>query len=467
MRRNAFRAGLAAAILLLAPLYVSAQWSSNPEQNLGVGVAAGEQVTPKIVAAPDSGCYISWFDSRNSNYALYLQRLNADGVAQWAANGLCVSNLPQQTWLVDYDLAVDPDGNAVVVFTDIRNGAANDIDVFAYKISPSGAFLWGAEGIGLSAPGNSDFEPAPKVAVTAAGNSVFAWMKSGATDILCFQKLSPTGQKLWGDNGFTLTGVTGHKLAAPDLAAADNDNVIALWKDNTGLPWAPTTWLYSQKFDPSGAPLWTPASGVLIYSLGYMSAWTYPQILADGAGGAFYTWYDSPMVGQSFVSVGHVSSAGSMIFPVNGILAAVTALSMHMNPCLAHVPNTDPLYVFWQEANSGQTQYGVYGQKFDAQGNRLWTDNGRAFVPVSPEQRSFVRAAAMGNDLCVGYFEAPNLLTNAVQAFKTDIDGNIIWGPVLLSSATLGGKDDLEMALNRSEERRVGKECRSRWSPYH
>ena len=22
-------------------------------------------------------------------------------------------------------------------------------------------------------------------------------------------------------------------------------------------------------------------------------------------------------------------------------------------------------------------------------------------------------------------------------------------------------------ALNRSEERRVGKECRSRWSPYH
>ena len=24
-----------------------------------------------------------------------------------------------------------------------------------------------------------------------------------------------------------------------------------------------------------------------------------------------------------------------------------------------------------------------------------------------------------------------------------------------------------DMALTRSEERRVGKECRSRWSPYH
>ena len=28
-------------------------------------------------------------------------------------------------------------------------------------------------------------------------------------------------------------------------------------------------------------------------------------------------------------------------------------------------------------------------------------------------------------------------------------------------------KPPLDIAINRSEERRVGKECRSRWSPYH
>ena len=28
-------------------------------------------------------------------------------------------------------------------------------------------------------------------------------------------------------------------------------------------------------------------------------------------------------------------------------------------------------------------------------------------------------------------------------------------------------KHALELGLRRSEERRVGKECRSRWSPYH
>ena len=34
----------------------------------------------------------------------------------------------------------------------------------------------------------------------------------------------------------------------------------------------------------------------------------------------------------------------------------------------------------------------------------------------------------------------------------------------ILNIETLEKKENLE---NRSEERRVGKECRSRWSPYH
>ena len=40
-----------------------------------------------------------------------------------------------------------------------------------------------------------------------------------------------------------------------------------------------------------------------------------------------------------------------------------------------------------------------------------------------------------------------------------------------LDSVTAGqlieAKLDVVMANDRSEERRVGKECRSRWSPYH
>src|SRR2546430_17616699 len=48
----------------------------------------------------------------------------------------------------------------------------------------------------------------------------------------------------------------------------------------------------------------------------------------------------------------------------------------------------------------------------------------------------------------------------------------VLWGE-LLYSVTLTPGDEAKLAVldgrwrRRSEERRVGKECRSRWSPYH
>src|SRR5215203_1408654 len=43
-------------------------------------------------------------------------------------------------------------------------------------------------------------------------------------------------------------------------------------------------------------------------------------------------------------------------------------------------------------------------------------------------------------------------------------------GRAVVCDAVYGGEDQrrsVERAAGRSEERRVGKECRSRWSPYH
>ena len=36
--------------------------------------------------------------------------------------------------------------------------------------------------------------------------------------------------------------------------------------------------------------------------------------------------------------------------------------------------------------------------------------------------------------------------------------------PIIIENAKSG---KVELYISRSEERRVGKECRSRWSPYH
>src|SRR3712207_148385 len=59
----------------------------------------------------------------------------------------------------------------------------------------------------------------------------------------------------------------------------------------------------------------------------------------------------------------------------------------------------------------------------------------------------------------IGYafFEVPsNLLLEKIGARKTIARITILWGICCVA-----------MMFVRSEERRVGKECRSRWSPYH
>ena len=46
--------------------------------------------------------------------------------------------------------------------------------------------------------------------------------------------------------------------------------------------------------------------------------------------------------------------------------------------------------------------------------------------------------------------------------------GIAYFNDVIYSSIFYENEDDAEQFVNdRSEERRVGKECRSRWSPYH
>src|SRR5256885_10115474 len=73
-------------------------------------------------------------------------------------------------------------------------------------------------------------------------------------------------------------------------------------------------------------------------------------------------------------------------------------------------------------------------------------------LPISPDGTSPPQVALVSKD----YFEG----------FSWRADGLIVgtlWGRHAVVSTTL----DRKQPSFRSEERRVGKECRSRWSPYH
>ena len=77
-------------------------------------------------------------------------------------------------------------------------------------------------------------------------------------------------------------------------------------------------------------------------------------------------------------------------------------------------------------------------------------DNGRGFARQKlfrhKHEMESGRTSSVGNDI-LGFDTVGNVINKPVH-------GNLDWTKICQQSS-------------RSEERRVGKECRSRWSPYH
>lgn len=433
-----------------------AQWSTDPNTNLKICDVAGEQALAKIAMTSDGGCYISWFDTRSGSYNVYLQRLDPFGYKQWAADGLLISNNPQDTWITDYDLICDQNDNAVIVFSDIRSGGL--LKPFAYMISPTGNFLWGANGVDISTGDN--FQPSPVVTETSDGNFVFAWISSDGSQKIALQKLSATGQKLWGTTPILIQSGT-EDYSYPAVVKSDNDQVILVHTVQTG-GFPPQVRIRAHKLDLNGQLVWG-STGVMIQDNGQMAFFQVPEVESDGNNGALIAWYDGrAMNNLSSSFIQHISSAGNLYFPANGAEGSLAAERNKFSPQVAYNSATQETYLFWIETEPNQNQNGICGQKFSPSGNRIWGNTGMVFVPLSaPNTKSISDLSShMGNNqIYIFYLDSQaSGLNSMTMGFACDTTGGFIWSGnfVTLSNATQE-KLQMETAMD------VYKNCKLVW----
>ncbi|NCA84710.1 MAG: T9SS type A sorting domain-containing protein [Clostridia bacterium] len=416
-------------MVFAAPL-LWAQYSSNPAVNLRLSTAAGEQALPKTAVCPDGSMYISWFSSEDGNYNVRLQRLDASGNPLFAPGGLLVSDQPQMTWLTDYSLTADQAGYAIVTFQDIRNTNNN---VVAYRVSPAGEMMWGDDGLMLS---NSDaFDVNPQVCATEAGNLIFAWPSQGTANVVRMQKVSPSGDLLWGANGITLTA-TGISYTFPFLHPAGGDHAFLIWHKETGPFWAPNRGLYVQKLDTDGTFMW-PADLEVFPPVGSGAVITL-DFCPDDAGGIVFTKYGNDVGTHFNCWVQHMTAAGALTMPVNTYVS--TSMDrLHMYPSPAFLPQTQEVIVYFSEQDLNQNQRGLYAQKFDLQGTRQWTDNGKMLLPLSNNDYSLPMASGYQDKaLCVyGAAVFGNSIDEKVQAVMLDSDGTYVWTDQFIDMSTV------------------------------
>ena len=409
---------LGAAIIVVLAGSVFAQWPSNPDSNLVICDRAGEETIPKIVATSDGGCYVSWYDHVIGNYDVYMQRLDGNGVIQWVHNGMLISNQPQDTWLTDYDLTVDQDDYAVVVFNDIRAGG--DWDIYSYRISPSGDFMWGPNGLTLS--DNTTFEADPVVTTTSAGNIVFSWQDE---DSIHVRKVDPSGTDLWSPAVRTITATDG--VSSPRIVAAENDGVIVSYMQASGPNYYNPQYLYARKFDMNGADVWNSA-GEAINTAGGIALYMEQSLIPDGAGGGYEAWYDTRDMNHHCY-VQHIRSDGSMAWTTNGVSLSLAAGELQMYPALVSFPSTGDVIVFYLATDLNQNLNGIQGQKLDSLGVRQWGSNGIVYEPLSNQTRSHITAQPQSDGAVVVYkeFAVDDVLNSYIHAIKVDMDGNQVW----------------------------------------
>ncbi len=438
---------LAILALLIFSAPVTAQWPDDPDLNLAIADRADEQVIPKLAGFSDGGTYVGWFDHSSGSYAVYLQHLDAGGFELWPHDGILVSDHPQGTSLVDWDLIADSAGNAVLVFSDTRG--AGDLDVQAYKIGPGGQFLWGPDGISLSA--SSDYEPAPRVAEATDGDIVVVWSRlpNAGDGKITMQRLSAGGALRFPAGGLPIAGDPGEDAAFPAIVPADGGSVIVSWVRDISTFQSPRH-VRARKFGPDGSPLW--AGHVDVFDGGSVPIAYLPKLHADGAGGALVLWHRS--LGNAFNSfVQHLSASGNELFAHNGV-AVSTAGGNHIDPALAYRFATGESFIFWNERNANQSEWGIYAQKITAGGGRAWGESGIELQPVNTIYKSAPRCVPLGDGAAVFYADEPGGQFNRdrVLGIRVDAGGNSVWpgSPVVVSSH-LSSKARLPVTIDPTE----------------
>jgi hypothetical protein len=440
-----------AAFLGLAGM-ASAQWTSNPALNTPIGVAANDQAVPKLGVTSDGRTWYGWFDGRSGAYTVYVQLLDAAGVPQFPANGLLVSSQPQSTSLVDWDLDVAANGDVVLVFTDARAGT--DLDVYAYRISPSGNFVWGAHGVTLST--NGEFEPSPRCAVLDDGSTAFVWgrMPSSGTGSIRVQILDAAGTPRFPMDGFGISGLTNERPGFADVVPAPGGAYIVSFLRNTASFTSPRH-IKAQKFNSAGTAQWNSGTPISVFDASAVPIAYWPVVRADGQGGAVFAWHYAPgNVFQSFVQ--KITSAGAEVFPHNGVAVSLEAGVMKLEPAIDVVQPSGDVVVCFNRRNTAQSQWGVGAQRISAAGVRSWTDNGVVLEPLDSKNESFQRIVALGDDAICAWFDNPNtpIPDARIMAQRVNASGVVQWAPtnVVVSSQapTTAAKDDLEVVLTPS-----------------
>ena len=404
------------------------QWTAD---GAAVCTAANQQQYPTAVADGSGGVFITWQDARTGVTDIYAQRLNSAGVAQWTANGVAVCAATNTQ--VGPVINVDGAGGAIIAWTDLRSGTFNDI--YAQRVNGSGVVQWTTDGVVVC---NANFgQDAPMIVPDGAGGAVITWEDTRISgDDIYAQRINASGGSVWTANGVVLCGASGQQVF-PNLVSDGAAGAIVTWQDARGIGYD----IYAQRVNAAGAVQWQ-GDGVPLCTA--LSDQTAPHIVSDAAGGAIIAWTDQRS-GSGDIYAQHVTPNGNVTWTANGTPLCTAASDQNGLAIIAD--GSAGAIVTWQDNRYDGATYHIYAQRVSALGAPQWDTDGMLLAAANGGSQTLpvIVPDASGNALVAwldyrsgtsdvyaqrvegryGYWGRPEPTLNAVTDVPADQGGKV------------------------------------------
>jgi hypothetical protein len=350
-----------------------------------------DRVVPHLAARSDGTTFLSWYALSGDQYAVRMQRLESAGQKLWADDGVEVSAVSSTSWVMDYDLAADALGNAVLAYSN-----TTDFAVRVQRVDENGATAWG-QGTVLTTPITQGFTP--HVVLGSDGAMAVAWDEERSqgpqtTQHVVVQRVDATGAATW-PTPYDVGPSGNLSPMFSQILAGEDGGVIVSWVENGGVNHPGDA--YAQLVDAQGHAVW--GAKKKINGADQLAYPMRPILASDGQGGFFAAWSAVQGMASFQGRIQHFDADGNAAWDAQGLRVSSESSMMQLPSAMEYVPGADQVVVAWKRTDANQSTSGLHVQAFDAQGTKLWEDVGLEVVAadmVDGALAADVRATSQG-----------------------------------------------------------------------
>jgi hypothetical protein len=196
-------------------------WTAN---GVAICTAIYSQFRPQLVSDGEGGAIITWDDYRAYDYEIYAQRVGAGGNVLWTANGVAICTRSGSQ--VYPHLVSDGAGGAIITWQDYRPAG---YDIYAQRVDADGNALWAVNGIAICTAAQA--QAYPRLASDGAGGAIITWQdyRSASNYDIYAQRVDGNGNAIWITDGVVVCAAAGSQQY-PEIVSSGSGAIVT-WGD--------------------------------------------------------------------------------------------------------------------------------------------------------------------------------------------------------------------------------------------